>query len=129
MSWSMWYVRDDRGDLILAPPEHHDEEKAKRIYSEALTTIRNVSLISLDTQVPIGAITYPQHFNGSTLTTLRDTAMGLEPSLFRAWQFKKFLSCARLAYGMDSCLGFGLNNTSCNMKDDINEALFINYDE
>lgn len=123
------YVEDDRGALVLAPPEQHDDEKAKRIFSEALTTIKNASLTSLDKWVPIGAISYPQHLNDSSRYALFETATGLEPSLFRSWQFRKFLHYARLAYSLDTCLGIGLNSTDCSVDDVGSEAIFINFEK
>ncbi|TVY42096.1 Uncharacterized protein LOCC1_G003881 [Lachnellula occidentalis] len=95
----------------------------------ALAAITNAYLIFIDQQVSIGAISYPQHLNRSSLNALRDTVMDLEPTIFRPWQFKRFLTNARLAYDMDSCLGFGLSSTSCNMQYGDHEVIFINDEE
>lgn len=127
-SFATWYVRDDEGALVLAPAENHDEKKANRVFSEALRGIKNASFTFLGQQIPIGVVVHPEHFNRSTITSLRKAAMDVEPSLLNVLQFKRFFSGARLAYGLDSCLRLNPEAADCDMEGSLNLVNFVEYD-
>ena len=54
--------------------------------------------------------------------------MEIEPSMSQVWQVTSFLNAARLAYGLDTCHGYGLNDSRYNMEDcDGQSVIFANY--
>jgi hypothetical protein len=121
------YIKDTYGNLILAPPENHADDKASSIFADALISIKKAVLVSLGRQYPIGVITYPQYFNRTSLHALRDVVMSLEPSLFRSWQSRRNIHCNGLAYSMDTCEGFGMNSTNCDINEDFHRVIFVDY--
>jgi hypothetical protein len=120
--WSdgQWMTFDDTGDLIPAPPLLYDESKAHQLFRTTLVAIRKAVKEIPGNPFTIGAISYPSHFNISCKTSLEDTAVKFETLFIEeslSWRYLTLINAARLAYGLDSCEGFGLNDTECSFLD------------
>lgn len=55
--------------------------------------------------------------------------MEVEPSIKQPWQIIDSINAARLAYGLDTYGGLGLNAETCNLEDDLHLIIFIEYNE
>jgi len=120
--WSegQWMTFDDTGDLIPAPPLLYDESKAHQLFRTTLVAVRKAVKEIPGNPFTVGAISYPNHFNLSCKTSLEDTAIKFETLFIEEslpWRYFTLLNAARLAYGLDSCEGFGFNDTECSVLD------------
>ncbi|PGH15968.1 hypothetical protein AJ79_02135 [Helicocarpus griseus UAMH5409] len=79
---------------------------------------------------PLADITFisiPEHFNTSAYDAVVEAGSN-ENGLIQSWQIRRFFSVARLAYGLNSCQGFGLTEPgSCDIEEGPHYAMFIDY--
>jgi hypothetical protein len=82
-SWGKWYLRNDKGDLIPAPPENHDHGKSKRIFKEAFNSTKFAAQAALSRRVVVGSVSYPDHLNRSSFHSMYESMSESEVSLDR----------------------------------------------
>lgn len=126
--FGQWYIREEE-DLVPAPPETHDPEQAQSLFTAALRSIRKEASNALHHPVEIATVTRPRHFNDSSKGAVIDAVMQIEPSIKQPWRVIDSVNAARLAYGLDSCAGLGLEENACDMEEGLHLVIFVEYNE
>lgn len=114
------------GVLIPAPPDTHNLQEAKGIFAAALTDIKDIAAARLGHTLKIVTISQPRHFNDSTWYAVAQAAAELEPN-FQPMQIIRFSTAARLAYNLTSCAAFALSAAECDIDEDPNYIINVEY--
>jgi hypothetical protein len=124
-----WYIQE--GDsLVPAPPDTHNEEYARIIFTEALVSLSKAAEGNLgDQKVPIGAVSSPQYFNGSSRGAVMLALQSVEPELRQLHQVVVGSHAIRLAYGLDSCEAFGFGGQRCDIEDGTHYVLVVEFEK
>ncbi len=124
-----WFIQD--GDLLVpAPPDTHDPERARAVFTEALTSLKKAAAeVLVDQRITLGAVSAPQYFNDSSKAAVMDALQDVEPRMRQKWQVITSLQAMRLAYGLNSCEGFGLGARICDIDDGTHYILVVEYEE
>ena len=119
------YIQEN-GRHVLAPPDTHNRQDARRIFIATLSEITNAASRSLGRTVTLSAISQPRHFNDSTSEILAHAAIEVEPS-FQPMQLIKSSTAVWLAYNFTSCAAFGLSTIDCDIEEDLHDIMTIQY--
>jgi hypothetical protein len=103
----------------------HNNIAVRAILYDALTTIKTATEKKLGHTVDIGIISQPLYFNATTSTALTDAAKEVQTGL--AGQVTRFTNAARIAYGLNSCKGFGMNASNCDINEGEHAVVVIDY--
>jgi hypothetical protein len=103
----------------------HDDESVYTIFYEALATIKTAAEKKVGRPVDIGIISQPLYFNQSTSNVLTAAAKQFQPGF--AGQITRFTNAARQAYGLNSCKGFGMNATTCDINEGEHSVIVVDY--
>lgn len=103
----------------------HNNVAVRAIFYDALATIKTATEKKLGHAVDIGIISQPLYFNETTSTALTDAAKEVQTGL--AGQVIRFTNAARLAYGLNSCKGFGMNASNCDINEGEHAVVVIDY--
>ena len=103
----------------------HNDVAVRAIFHNALTTIKKATEKKLGHATGIGIISQPLYFNETTSTALREAAREVQTAGFG--QVTRFTNAARLAYGLNSCKGFGMNSSNCDMDEGEHSVIVIDY--
>jgi len=124
-----WYIQE--GDsLVPTPPDTHNEEYARIIFTEALVSLSKAAGRNLgDQKFPIGAVSAPQYFNGSSRGAVMLALQSVEPELRQLHQVVVGSHAIRLAYGLDSCEGFGSGSQKCDIEDGTHYVLVVEFEK
>lgn len=124
-----WYIQE--GDsLIPAPPDTHNEERARIIFTEALVSLVKAAERNLgDREVAIGAVSSPQYFNGSSRGAVMLALQIVEPELRQLYQVVVGSHAIRLAYGLNSCEAFGFGSQRCDIEDGTHYVLVVEFEK
>ena len=79
--------------------------------------------------VQIATVSAPQHFNSSSLDAVITAAMEVEPTIRQPWQVIRSANAMRLAYGLDTCEGFGMDSESCDIEDGPHLIFIVEHQE
>ncbi|KAL9039012.1 MAG: hypothetical protein Q9180_002786, partial [Flavoplaca navasiana] len=127
-SLGKWYVREG-GSLIPAPPDLHDHDRTQSIFNDALRTIQEAASQTLQRPLQIATVSVPQHFNDSSEFAVVEAFKQVEPSYKQPWQVIRSGAATWLAYGLYTCEALGLNHDKCDVDDDLNTIIMVEYDE
>lgn len=103
----------------------HNNVAVRAILYDALTTIKTATEKKLGHSVDIGIISQPLYFNETTSTALTDAAKEVQTGL--AGQVTRFTNAARIAYGLNSCRGFGMNSSNCDINEGEHAVVVIDF--
>ena len=102
----------------------HDDVSVRAIFRDALATVIAASE-GVGHTVEIGIISQPLYFNSSTSKVLIDAAKDLQTAW--AGPLTRFTNAGRLAYGLNSCEGFGMNSSTCDIEDGEHSVIVVDY--
>lgn len=105
----------------------HDDDSAYSIFYDALTIIKTATEKKVGNPVDIGIVSQPLYFNGSTSAALTAATKQVQPGF--AGQVTRFTNAARLAYGLDSCKGFGMNISTCDINEGEHSVIVVDYND
>ncbi|KAM5441433.1 hypothetical protein MferCBS31731_003504 [Microsporum ferrugineum] len=120
-----WYIRDGES-LVPILPEPDNNPEAEDIFTAAIRSIREEITKSKGQVSSITSISIPSHFNRTSTTAMINAVMENEKGIIRPWQVRKQFHVVRLAYGLNSCEGFGLDSDTCDMEDP-EHVMFVDY--
>lgn len=120
-------VENRQGILIPAPPDTYDGDQARQIFVEALHTIQDAASNALGSDATINVLTIPNYFNHSSTMSVYEAAEEAGLPIQHPWQIIRWPNAGRLAYGLDSCRGFGLDKEECNFDDGVHEVVYVDY--
>jgi hypothetical protein len=103
----------------------HNDIAVRPIFHDALMTIKTATEKKLGHPVDIGVISQPLYFNETTSTALTYAAKEVQTGL--AGQVIRFTNAARMAYGLNSCEGFGMNSSSCDIFEGEHAVVVVDY--
>ncbi len=116
--------------MVPAPPDTHNEEHARIIFTEALVLLSKAAERNLgDQRVPIGAVCAPQYFNDSSRGAVMLALQSVEPELHQLYQVVVSSHAIRLAYGLDSCEAFGFGGQRCDIEDGTHYVLVVEFEK
>ncbi|MCJ1395088.1 hypothetical protein MMC18_007969 [Xylographa bjoerkii] len=114
-----WYIRDGTS-ITLAPPVNYDYNAVKAIFAAALLSIQTAAEEHLPRPVEITAVSIPKHFNATSGNCVTNAAVETLPSIIKPTQVRRLHNEARMACGLTSCEGYGLDATTCDDEDGAN---------
>ena len=103
----------------------HNNVAVRAIFYDALKTIKTATEKKLGHSVDIGIISQPLYFNETTSTALTDAAKEVQTGV--AGQITRFTNAARVAYGLNSCKGFGMNSSNCDINEGEHAIVLVDY--
>jgi hypothetical protein len=103
----------------------HNNVAVRAIFYDALMIIKTAMEKKLGHSVDIGIISQPLYFNESTSTALTDAAKEVQTGV--AGQITRFTNAARVAYGLNSCKGFGMNSSNCDINEGEHAVVVVDY--
>lgn len=103
----------------------HNDVDVRPIFHDALMTIKTATKKKLGYTVDIGVISQPLYFNETTSTALTDAAKEVQTGL--VGHVIRFTNAARMAYGLHSCEGFGMNSSSCDIFEGEHAVVVVDY--
>lgn len=122
-----WYIRDGES-LVPSSPDPPKNPQAEAIIAAALRGIRKeVSRHMPGASIDVTSISIPQHFNESMYSAVADAALELERGIKVPWQIRRYYNAVRLAYHLNSCEGFGMDASTCDVEDGPHLVFFIDY--
>ncbi|KAF3480697.1 uncharacterized protein GIQ15_06044 [Arthroderma uncinatum] len=122
-----WYIRDGES-FVEIPPDPKNNPEVEDILTTAIQNIRKEITNSLGKPLDITSISIPNHFNGTSAEIVTKVAMANEKGIIRPWQVRRKFNVVRLAYGLNSCEGFGLDPDTCD-DEDLDNVMFIDYNK
>ena len=105
----------------------NSDASTQEIFRDALTVIKAVTEKKVGHKVNIGIISQPLYFNLTTSTALTDAAKEVQTG--QAGQLTRFTNAARLAYGLNSCRGFGMNTSTCDIEQGEHSVIVVDYNK
>ena len=94
-----------------------------------MRTIQAAASQTLQRRLQIATVSVPQHFNDSSALAVVEAFKEVEPSYQQPWQVIRSGAATWLAYGLYTCEALGLNHGNCDVDDDLNTMIMVEYDE
>ncbi|RYO81934.1 hypothetical protein DL762_006866 [Monosporascus cannonballus] len=82
-----------------------------------------------EASINLTSISIPQHFNRSMYNAVANVALELEPGIVVPWQIRRYYNAVRLAYHLNSCEGFSMDTSTCDIEDGPHLVFFIDYND
>ncbi|RYP05936.1 hypothetical protein DL765_009677 [Monosporascus sp. GIB2] len=82
-----------------------------------------------EASINLTSISIPQHFNTSMSGAVLDVALELERGIVVPWQIRHYYNAVRLAYHLNSCEGFSMDTSTCDIEDGPHLVFFIDYND
>lgn len=120
-------IEDDQGALVPVPLEAYGNDQARQIFVEALQNVKDAASKALGEGAAIDALCIPDYLDGQSKTILFNKAKEIGLRIHRPWQIIQWLNAARLAYGLDSCHAFGLNQKDCDIDEGPHQVVYVDY--
>jgi len=122
-----WFVKDNQGALIPAPPEAHDSEQARQVFVEELHNVQDAAWNALGKEAVVNALCIPNFFNDSSVRSVWDAVEEAGLRIHQPWQIIRWLNAARLAYSLNSCHAFGLDQKDCDIDEGPHQVVYVDY--
>ncbi|CAL8581398.1 hypothetical protein XPA_007093 [Xanthoria parietina] len=123
-----WYIREG-GTLVPAPPELHNTNRSQAIFVDALRKIQEAASEALQRPVQIASVSIPQYFNHSSTEAVMEAFKEVEPSYKQPWQVIRSVAATGLAYRLNTCEAFGLDNDTCDIDEGPHLVIMVEYRE
>ncbi|KAL8673307.1 MAG: hypothetical protein Q9168_002269 [Polycauliona sp. 1 TL-2023] len=124
--WGEWYVRQG-ASLVPAPPESHNDDRARDIFVGALRNIQEAASKDFQHPLTIATVSRPEHFNNSSAYAVFQALEEVEPTLKQPYQVIRSVQAGRLAYGLNTCEGFGLDSSTCDVDEGPHRVIIVEY--
>ncbi|KAK2808690.1 hypothetical protein FQN50_004555 [Emmonsiellopsis sp. PD_5] len=121
-----WYLRDGNSSIPI-PRDPSSTPEGETIFAASLMAINKEATKTLGESVDITSISIPEHFNETLYGSVSNAGMKNEQGFIQPWQVRRFPHAARLAYGLNSCEGFGLGPDLCDIDDGPHYVIFVEY--
>lgn len=123
-----WTIEDNEGALVPAFPEAHDSDKARQLFVEALHNVQDAASNTPGQEAEVNVLCIPDYFNRSSLSSIFDAAEEAGIRMHQPSQVIRWLNAARLAYGLNSCHAFGMDQKNCDIDDGPHRVVYVDFE-
>lgn len=103
--------------------------RAQAIFVDALRKVQEAASEALQRPVQIASVSIPQHFNHSSTETVMEAFKEVEASYRQPWQVIRSVAATGLAYRLNTCEAFGLDNDTCDIDEGPHLVIMVEYRE